>query len=360
MRLDRLLIEKIENRILVGIAAFVGTMVIVGWIGINEPARMAVFTDQYHGRSVERGAYLFNQNCSECHGIDGRGLVGIAPGLNNPHMFGYDFTAAIDREMGALQRELDAGVTEERQAEIEARMAELEAELDDLIAQMQPAIDSGYPVDTPERMDQVAWEGSVRSYVLTTLVHGRPGSVNYWPQPMAAWGQTAGGPLREDQLEDLTNYIMNWDKGEAWTIDDLNAVSQFAKLPADPALAVAGAGESTVGTDVDTILTELEGYTGDPVNGQALYNGGTYACAGCHMNAAVAPPTEEQWAAVTTGAGGRPYADEPMRYFVESIVLPNDYVVEGYPANAMPQNFGERMSYQDMADILAYIESYDS
>lgn len=358
MRLDRLLIEKIENRILVGIAAFVGTMVIVGWIAINEEARMAAFTDQFEGRSIERGAYLFNQNCSECHGVDGRGLVGIAPGLDNPHLFGYDFTATIDRELEALERELNAGVTPERQAEIEARQAELEAELADIIAQMQPAIEMGYDVDQPERTSQVAWEGALRSYVLTTLVHGRPGSVNYWPQPMAAWGQTAGGPLREDQLEDLTNYIMNWDKGDAWTIDDLNAVNQFAKVPADPALVGTGSGEETVGTDVDAILTELDNYTGDPVNGQVIYNGATYACAGCHMNAAVAPLTEEQWGAATSGA--RPYPDEPLRYFVESIVHPNDYVVDGYPANAMPQNFGERMTYQDMADILAYVRSYDS
>ncbi|MEO0565566.1 MAG: hypothetical protein AAF125_25895, partial [Chloroflexota bacterium] len=43
----RLLIENLENRILVGIASFVGIMVIVGWIAINEPARMATFEDQF-------------------------------------------------------------------------------------------------------------------------------------------------------------------------------------------------------------------------------------------------------------------------------------------------------------------------
>jgi mono/diheme cytochrome c family protein len=34
--------------------------------------------------------------------------------------------------------------------------------------------------------------------------------------------------------------------------------------------------------------------------------------------------------------------------------------VSGYVANVMPQNFGERLTYQDMADITAYVMSFDS
>jgi len=401
MKLDRLLIESLENRILVGIATFVGIMVIIGWIAINEPARMAAFDDQFQGRSIERGAYLFNQNCSTCHGVDGRGLQGRAPGLNSPHMFGYDYLAAQRREIenidiainnaqaivdeyDSLSAAVEAGelegdaleeaeirITElepqlaDAEAEIadsEARISEIESEMEGIVAQLQPAIENGYDPDTV-RLEQVGWGGSLENYVFTTLVHGRPGSANYWPASgggMAAWGQVAGGPLREDQLGDLTNYILNWDKGGDWTIEDANAVSQYAKVPVDGAnLPVTdAAGGEPVGTDVDAILTELPDYTGDPNNGQAIYNN-KYACAGCHGNEVVAPPTEIQWAAAVEGAEGRPYAGEPERYIVESIVQPGAFVVPGYPAGAMPANFGQNITHQEMADILAYVQSFD-
>ncbi|MEM6283327.1 MAG: c-type cytochrome [Chloroflexota bacterium] len=356
MRLDQLLIKTTETRILVGLVTFVATMVVVGWVGINEPARMETFADQFEGRSIERGAKLFNANCSSCHGVDGLGQVGVAPGLNNPQMFGYNPFAAIDREQEQLEFELGTEVTAERETEIQVRLDELASERNALETQLADAIAAGYDVETTERMDQAGWSGSIRSYVLTTLVHGRPGSQNYWPsgQGMAAWGQTSGGPLRQDQLENLTDYIMNWDKGNAWTIDDFNAVNQYAILPADPSMVVTDPDAVTVGVDVEAIVAELVNYEGDPVIGEQLYT--AYACVGCHLGGAVAPATEAQWALVVSGADGRPHSDDPVRYFVESIVAPNAYVVPGYAAGAMPANFGERMTFQEMADVIAYVE----
>ncbi len=345
-----MLIEKMENRILVGIVSFVAIMVIVGWIAINETARMAAFERQFEGRSIERGAALFNANCSSCHGADGRGLVGIAPALNTPHLFGVDFISEIRVEMQDLQddlEDLEEGSAE--YAEIEARLAELQAEKDAFAATIQTAIDADYDIDAPDRLAQVGWAGGLEAYVLTTLVHGRPTSSSYWPQPMAAWSQTAGGPLRDDQLEYLTSYILNYDTD--WTVDDLLAVQQHAKVPVDAALAAVSDME-TVGTDVEAILVELENYTGDPNNGQTLYNGGVYACAGCHANAAIAPLTELTWPSAPERLADRPY-DDPTQYIVESIVAPNEYIVAGYNANQMPQNFGDRMPYQDLADIIA-------
>ena len=37
--MNRLIIERIEGRILVGITMFVAIMILVGWVAINEPAR---------------------------------------------------------------------------------------------------------------------------------------------------------------------------------------------------------------------------------------------------------------------------------------------------------------------------------
>jgi len=360
--LQRLLIEKMEHRIIVGILSFLGIMVLVGWIAINENGRMQAFQAQYHARSIERGAALFNTNCASCHGNDGRGLLGIAPALNSPYLFGHSFLADIDRRIDALTRERNAaGTTDERKAEIDALIADLNSERNSRIAQMQPAINAGYDPERPSRLANLGWSGTLHSYIYTTLVHGRPVSGLYWPQGMAAWSQTAGGPLRGDQLEDLTNYILNWDKGDRWTIDDLNAVIQHPINPVNPATVVMASVEA-VGTNVAEIEAELVNYTGDPVNGQALYNGAAFACMGCHMNAAVAPLTQNTYPNLLNGTRLSDPAlagYTPDRYLIESIVAPNAYIVPGYPAGVMPQNFGDRLSYQDLADILAYIKSYD-
>src|ERR1044071_4475311 len=88
------LVPNFQQRVLLGTATFVGTLLLVGWVAINEPARMQVFTDQYHGRSIENGAILFLNNCTTCHGIDAKGS-GRAPALNNPMLFLKDNPAIV-------------------------------------------------------------------------------------------------------------------------------------------------------------------------------------------------------------------------------------------------------------------------
>lgn len=359
--LQRLLIERMEHRILVGTIAFLAIMVLVGWIAINEGGRMAAFERQYTARSIERGAALFNVNCSECHGTDGLGVVGRAPALNNPYLFGYDFLGTINRERDLLNIELNGeGTTDERKAEIEARLAELDQEEQSVRTRMQTAIGAGYDPAAPSRLANLGWAGSLHNFIYTTLVHGRPVSASYWPQSMQAWAQTAGGPLRNDQLEDLTQFIMNWDKGDNWAPEDLNAVRQWPVQPVDPATVVMTGGDPVVGTDIEAIMTEIVNYTGDPQAGQTLYNG-ALACAGCHLNAAVAPTTEGTWTRATTVRMEDPALAgfTPEEFLIHSIVLPNEYVAPGYPAGVMPPNFGDRLTYQDLADLIAYLQSHD-
>ena len=127
-------------------------------------------------------------------------------------------------------------------------------------------------------------------------------------------------------------------------------------------------GERTIGTDVERILTVLEDIRGDPLNGQLLYNneqvaadGVELGCIGCHNNEIVAPLVEGTWTRWDEIRSLEPqFADYTfVQYSVESIVLPWDYHVPDYPLNTMPNNFGDRMSYQNLADILAYLESQD-
>ena len=403
--MQRLLIEKMENRILVGITMFVGIMILVGWVAIKEPARMASFDGQFLARSIERGGELFATNCATCHGEDGLGIGGRAPALNNPHMFGYNFFADIESELDELDssrvrleaqradlaEELVADdTTDERREEIQESILEVSEELDALdaqleplleerqarIDQLQPAILTGYPISTDEegnvdiissRLEQVAWGGTLEQYIVTTLNHGRPGSNSYWPAPMVAWAQRGGGPLRDDQVRDIANYILNWDKGDDWIVQDALEVNQYAIWP----LSAGGGGADTdvevVGTDVAAILEQIqaENIVGDPVYGEDLYvsqvavaTGGVLGCNSCHVGGVNGPPTEGTYDRVEDERLEVPQFEgySPQQYLIESIIHPEAYIVPGWAA-IMPNNFGSRLSLQELADIVAFLET---
>ena len=89
-------------------------------------------------------------------------------------------------------------------------------------------------------LTQVGWGGDLRGYIITTLIHGRPGSDNVWPnsEGMVAWSQTGGrATFDKTRLKTLAAYILNWDKGAGWTFEDYIAVAQYGKPLADGSLA---------------------------------------------------------------------------------------------------------------------------
>ncbi|MDQ7026588.1 MAG: cytochrome c [Anaerolineae bacterium] len=480
--MNRLIIESIEGRITLGITMFVVIMILIGWVMINEPYRMASFEEQELGRSTEQGAELFAANCTSCHGTNGQGS-GLAPALNNPQLFEYDFTNSVQvrdpdspffgkriadlqraiRDLYLLQQDLiverqrlegelgaedidpvvadeltfelrivnaqlddnaEIGETEgltEAQAEalqtalsnniplgVAARIEVLEvgtdqqnallAERDALLGQFELAMIRGYlpNLDTfrdavpsrdealavadeaerltalldwikgelaltdyietdASRLQQVAWGGDLRGYITTTLIHGRPGSNNVWPGPMVSWSQEGGGPLRRDQIDNIVNYIMNWDKGDDWTIADLDNVQQFARLHADAAQIVAAdnSGDGSAALDKPDISALPEG---DAANGEALY--ATQGCTGCHVGGLVGPATAGTWSRVADDRLSESQFDgwTVAEYVYFSIVSPGDYLAEGL-GNIMPATFGQTLSDQDIADIMAYLES---
>ncbi len=409
--MNLLVIRSIEARILAGITMFVGMMILVGWVAINEEARMQAFVRQHTGRSIERGAELYASLCSECHGEEGYGAGDRAPGLNNPHLFGYDpvgaQTAAITTANRALVRlnedtnsllgeftDADNPPDEARQNEILAELAELEAQTAEqntlieaavaeriaILETIDTAVDNGlFPlwdtivdIDTTSdnevevffnthgtRLGQVGWGGDLHGYVVTTLIHGRPGSARVYPNStgMAAWSQTAGGPLRQDQIEDLAAYILNWDKGGNWTTEDFLAVGQYGKPLADGSLPTEPppppAGDNVLG--ILARWAEME-IVGSPATGELLYDA-EFGCTDCHLEGGSAPTTSgtatrvrEERLTMPQFAG---YSVE--QYLVESIVRSGDFVVEGYSSGLMPANFGARMTDQQLADIVSYL-----
>lgn len=565
MLINRFVFGTIEGRILAGVITYVAVMILVGWVAINEPARMASFEKQHLGRSIERGGELFAANCSTCHGRDGLGIAERAPALNNPMMFGFNFLDAVnkpilemerqwndlDKQLVALNEErnaltaelgtiaantdeaskqrvaeitarvpeinalinpdaatpvtdlqtertaltteqatlntelaaaettdarkeeintrlaeitarreaiqqvltgvltaithpdgVEAGIaalkaeqttlteeladeqtTDERKAIINVRLAEIQqivelaptvgssvvarialfqallepmyVEREKQIEGLLAAVDKGYLpqyaqfqgdaatggiteklaytnylINDSSRLSQISWGGDLAGYIRTTLIHGRPGSGNVWNgNIMVAWSQLAGGPLRSDQIDDLVNYILNWDKGDAWTAEDLFAVNQFAKLHGGE---TGPAGEPPLSqtvdvNDMDAVTATVMALTGDPAAGQAIYEGQQrtlagkrLGCSSCHLGGTQAPATEVTWANVVNLRLSEPqFAGwTPEKYIADSILHPGHYVVSGYADGIMPTTFADQLTAQDLANIIAFLKTY--
>lgn len=112
-------------------------------------------------------------------------------------------------------------------------------------------------------------------------------------------------------------------------------------------------------------LTEEEIYAGlpedfraaldeaDPGSGEsiALANG----CVGCHALDPAMQMSGPTWFNLADTAVNRVPGQSPADYIHESIVDPGAYVVSGYPANVMPQNYGDLLSDEELADLVAYL-----
>lgn len=259
---------------------------VFGWVAYNEQSRMQSFTKAYEARQVEAGATLFGDLCFTCHGPQGKGIVGVAPALNAADMY------------------------------------------------------------NGERLKAIGFNGTLSDYLEGVIAVGRPvpSEGASYPQRMPTWGQEYGGPLRQDQIESLVAFILNWEE------------RALAEGGGTQAPSVEG-----VGTDIAIDLPE-----GDADRGSQVAQSGEGGCSACHELAAVGPA----WAAsgstpgIGTRAGQRISEDDytgeatnAAQYLFESIVATNAFVVPGFQESIMPLDFGQRLSAQQVADLIAYMET---
>ena len=119
-----------------------------------------------------------------------------------------------------------------------------------------------------------------------------------------------------------------------------------------PKLADLAPDQVTAGLDPEVLAAFANA---DPARGQQLAN--QNACIGCHSldpNVALAGPT---WYNLGNTAVGRVPGLSPAAYIDHSIVNPSEYVAPGYQDNVMPKTFGQTLSVQDQADLIAFILS---
>lgn len=196
-----------------------------------------------------------------------------------------------------------------------------------------------------QRLTDVGWSGTLEDYVVATVSSGRLTSTRpdrYAGQgrpAMPAWADSYGGPLRTDQIRYIAAFVLNWEEGAP----DRSQEPVMAGPP--------------VGSDITVELPE-----GNPALGEGLAT--SKGCTGCHVTQAIGPG----WAASgsTPGVGARAEtrfsaagysgaASSAQQYLLESIVAPNVHLVEGFQANLMPANYGETLTAQEAADLIAYM-----
>lgn len=198
-----------------------------------------------------------------------------------------------------------------------------------------------------ERLRAIGYSGTLNDYVKGVIAAGRPvpSAGSSYPQRMPTWAQEYGGPLRPDEVEALVAFVLNWEERA------LAEAGGGAPAPSGP----------TIGSDITVSLP-----AGDADRGSQLAQSGEGGCSACHELASVGPA----WAA----AGGQPgigtragqrisepdyngNATTAQQYLIESIVAPNAFVVAGYQEGIMPRDYAQRLSAQQVADMIAYMES---
>ena len=152
-----------QTKVIIGTICFMLTMIILGFATLLEPARLEETTLAFEGRQVEKGAVLFQNNCSNCHGVEGKAVECFDPATGEP-------TGCVGRPLNHAP--LLCG-------------------------------------DPSERMVQLTWNGSKANLVRQTIAAGRPGTL------MPTWSQEFGGAMEDYQIEQVTNFVLNWGEDPA-------------------------------------------------------------------------------------------------------------------------------------------------
>ncbi len=153
---------SVQFKILIGILFTVATVVVLVVYWLAEDTRMSNYQASFQGRTIQAGAEYFERYCISCHGENGEGIVGKGPPLNRVDL--------LDTK------------------------------------------------NTPY-LNAISFSGTTEDFIRNTIAAGRPQFSEYYssenyPEHMPTWSQDYGGPLRPDQVDALTAYVMNWAPGE--------------------------------------------------------------------------------------------------------------------------------------------------
>lgn len=104
-------------------------------------------------------------------------------------------------------------------------------------------------------------------------------------------------------------------------------------------------------------LPEVPFEEGDRTRGEKLFS--SVGCIGCHTVKGVGGNVGPDLSAVASRAPGRARAqglDRPELYFVQSVVYPRAYVVQGFNP-VMPDWKQMQLTEKDLADLVAFLKT---
>ncbi|MFN2189626.1 MAG: c-type cytochrome [Candidatus Promineifilaceae bacterium] len=270
-------------KVIIGTIAFMLVMVILGLATLLEPDRLKEAEAAFLGRQIENGAQLFRQTCTECHGVEGKALEC------------FDTAGEAKGCVGLPLNHI-------------------------------PLLCG----DPSPRMAARAWNGSKIDFIRHTIAAGRPGTL------MPTWSAEFGGSLEEHEIDQLTEYILNWGKElctEETVFVEVEWPDSWEDLPE---------GDATTG---------LENYV-------------SQGCIGCHGDPSI-DPADHQGVGPHLGNIANVAAERipdmaPQQYIYESILNPDKFIVDECPTGPCAQPSQMRKDYptvlteQSMADLIAY------
>lgn len=237
-----------------------------------EATRMARREQMRRALQIEAGAQLFAEHCRNCHGINGEGVGQLGPALNDRAFF-------------------------------------------------------------EERLREVGWADTLDAYIQHTIAAGRltatrPLYAGDGRVVMPAWAQAYGGPLRPDEVRNLTAFVRNWEA---------TALGHFS--PAELIVPTPERGTSAA----------------QVARGKEIFH--QAGCADCHSttgspNATIGPDLSH----IATIAANRIPGYSAEEYIRESFLIPNAFVVEGYPPDL---GCGGVLTYEQLEDLVSYLLSLE-
>ncbi len=299
-------------RILTGLISMLAMLSVCTVVAISDQTGLNVRDTEFRARAVEAGAKVYALQCARCHGVKGEGVEGLGPSL-------------------AAESFVGRRVLEER-----------------------PDGSVAYRIVSPSaRMQQIEWGGTLEDYIIAVTSSGIPvRSSPMWDVNHPTFLETLGGPLRPDQIRDVTAFIVNWS---------LNPLSD------DQAILPPAPGEGMAGRPTPVPLTENQ-EAGKQVYLQA-------GCAACHAirgvgtQGVVGPSLNRIYTVAQeriesesykTNLRDQPPATTPEEYIRQSILHPNAYIVAQCPqgpcpAGVMPQNYNQTISPEDLEKLIDYL-----